>query len=250
MRRSREHSTLIPPRSPTTPFPEPQMRARGPHHQRPCSTVRAGPPARPESSRPNGAQRVVAHRRRRGTRRVVTAVTRHAQQHHVHRPLASEWRVLRCPRARRLPPCHLPLGHLEGGEQRHEESRPSHACDTGGSNFLRSPRTPHHGGRVMSFPFFSRFSPHDDARRSRGAHSISFSGQTGTENQRHDSSTLYSLCLTGYFVTQSAPSHLPPCVWDTPAQRGALGCSFLVSPLSLGPASTVSGASSRGGVSS
>jgi hypothetical protein len=155
MRRSREHSTLIPPRSPTTPFPEPQMRARGPHHQRPCSTVRAGPPARPESSRPNGAQRVVAHRRRRGTRRVVTAVTRHAQQHHVHRPLASEWRVLRCPRARRLPPCHLPLGHLEGGEQRHEESRPSHACDTGGSNFLRSPRTPHHGGRVMSFPFLS-----------------------------------------------------------------------------------------------
>jgi hypothetical protein len=46
----------------------------------------------------------------------------------------------------------------------------------------------------------------------------------------NDSSTLYSLCLTGYFVTQSAPSHLPPCVWDTrthPPREGRLVVPFL-----------------------
>jgi hypothetical protein len=40
------------------------------------------------------------------------------------------------------------------------------------------------------------------------------------------SNTLYSLCLTGDFVTRSASSHFPPCVCTRPPERG--WCVFLL----------------------
>ena len=47
------------------------------------------------------------------------------------------------------------------------------------------------------------------------------------------SNTLYSLCLTGDFVTQSASSHFPPCVFTRPPREGLVCLSS--SPLLCAP---------------
>jgi hypothetical protein len=47
------------------------------------------------------------------------------------------------------------------------------------------------------------------------------------------SNTLYSLCLTGDFVTQSASSHFPPCVCTRPPREGLVCLSS--SPLLCAP---------------